>query len=61
LFKELAIAEKVTTQFRAELFNAFNTPTFGSPNLSVNSSAFGRITSQANSPRQIQFGLKFLW
>jgi hypothetical protein len=29
--------------------------------LSVTSSSFGQITSQANSPRQLQFGLKLLW
>lgn len=61
LFKEFRITERMLTQFRAEMFNAFNTPTFGSPNTSVTSSSFGVITSQANSPRQIQFGLKLLW
>lgn len=61
LFKEFRIRETITTQFRAEFFNAFNTPRFGNPNTGVTSNAFGVITSQANSPRQIQFGLKFLW
>ncbi len=61
LLKEFNITEKLLTQFRAEFFNAFNTPRFGSPNTSVTSSSFGRVTSQANAPRQIQFGLKFLW
>jgi hypothetical protein len=61
VFKEFGITEKLKTQFRAEFFNAFNTPQFGNPNLSVTSSSFGRVTSQSNSPRQIQFGLKFLW
>ena len=48
-------------QFRAEFLNAFNTPRFGSPNTSVTATAFGVINCQANSPRQTQFGLKFLW
>jgi len=61
LFKEFNITEKIRTQFRAEFFNAFNTPRFGSPNTRVTSSSFGRITSQANNPRQVQFGLKLLW
>ena len=61
LFKEFHVTERVVTQFRAEFFNAFNTPRFGSPNTSVTSAAFGVITSQANAPRQIQFGLKVLW
>jgi hypothetical protein len=41
--------------------NAFNTPRFGSPTTSVTSTIFGQIASQANSPRQLQFGLKLLW
>lgn len=61
LFKEFRIKERFLTQFRAEYFNAFNTPVFGNPNTSVTSGAFGVVTSQANSPRQIQFGLKLLW
>ena len=48
-------------QFRAEALNAFNTPRFSGPNTSVTSSSFGVITSQANSPRQIQMGLKILF
>ncbi len=48
-------------QFRTEFFNIFNTPRFSNPNTSVTSSSFGRITSQANDSRQVQFGLKFLW
>ncbi|MCC6540113.1 MAG: TonB-dependent receptor [Bryobacterales bacterium] len=61
LFKEFQVREKTTLQFRAEFFNAFNTPVFGSPNTSVTSNQFGVITSQANSPRQVQFGLKLLF
>jgi len=61
LFKEFSVVERVRLQFRAEFLNAFNTPRFGGPNTSVTSSSFGIITSQANSPRQTQFGLKFLW
>jgi hypothetical protein len=60
-FKEFRITEKLRTQFRAEFLNAFNTPRFGGPNTSVTSSSFGVITSQANTPRQIQFALKLLW
>jgi hypothetical protein len=61
LFKQFALVERVRAQFRVEALNAFNTPRFGSPNTSVTSSSFGVITSQANSPRQIQMGLKLLW
>ncbi len=61
VFKQFAPIEKLRIQFRAELLNAFNTPRFGSPTVSVTSSSFGIISSQANSPRQTQFGLKLLW
>jgi hypothetical protein len=61
LFKQFSITERLRTQFRAEFFNAWNTPRFGSPNTTVNSAAFGVITGQANAPRQIQFGLKLLF
>jgi len=52
------IREGSLLEFRAEAFNALNHPQFSPPNLTVGSSAFGKVTSQANSPRQVQFGLK---
>ena len=61
LFKDFAPKEWMRIQFRAEFLNAFNTPRFGTPNTSVTSSSFGAITTQANAPRQLQFGLKVLW
>jgi hypothetical protein len=61
LFKQFAPIERLRVQFRVEALNAFNTPRFGSPNTGVTSSTFGQITSQGNSPRQLQFGLKLLW
>ncbi|MFN0088284.1 MAG: TonB-dependent receptor domain-containing protein [Blastocatellia bacterium] len=61
LFKQFAPLERLRVQFRVEALNAFNTPRFGSPNTSVTSTTFGVINSQANSPRQLQFGLKLLW
>jgi hypothetical protein len=61
MFKQFQLREKFTMQFRTEFFNAMNTVRFGAPNTSVTSNAFGTVTSQANAPRQIQFGLKLLW
>ena len=65
LFKDFKLIEReggpLRLQFRSEFLNAFNTPRFGGPNTTVTSSSFGVITSQANAPRQIQFGLKLLW
>ena len=61
LFKEFFATEKVRVQFRAEFLNAFNRVQFGGPNTSVTSTSFGVISSQANSPRQLQFGLKIIF
>jgi carboxypeptidase family protein len=61
LFKQFTPRERLRIQFRAEAFNVFNRVQFGSPNTSVNSTSFGVITSQANTPRDIQFGLKVLF
>lgn len=61
LLKNTAITEGVTIQFRAEFFNAFNRVQFGSPNTSVTNASYTQVTSQANIPRQIQFGLKLLF
>lgn len=61
VFKNTPINERIRLQFRAEAFNAFNRAQFGNPNTSINSTAFGRISSQQNSPRGIQFALKLLF
>ena len=61
LFKEFHAIEKLRVQFRVEALNAFNRVQFSGPNTSVTSSSFGRVSAQANAPRQVQFGLKLLW
>jgi len=61
LFKEFLPREYLRIQFRAEFLNAFNRVQFSAPNTTVTSTSFGVISSQANSPRQIQFGLKLLF
>ena len=46
----------------AEIVNVFNSLQYGNPSLNLASPAsFGVITSQANTPRQIQLGLKFVF
>jgi hypothetical protein len=57
--KQFRLTERQVVQFRAEFFNAFNNVVFGAPGASLGSASFGIITSQANTPRQIQFGLKY--
>ena len=61
LFKQFAVTERVKAVLRGEAFNAFNTPAFSGPNTSVSDPNFGVITSQANSPRQLQVALKILF
>jgi hypothetical protein len=61
LFKEFSPVWRLKVQFRAEAFNVFNHVQFGNPDTGVTDTAFGQITSQANTPRQVQFGLKFLF
>jgi hypothetical protein len=58
LIKFIPIRESFNAEFRAEFFNAFNRPQLGNPNATFNGGSFGVITSQANAPRIIQFGLK---
>ncbi|MDX2154122.1 MAG: TonB-dependent receptor [Bryobacteraceae bacterium] len=58
LLKRVTFAERVTATFRAEFFNAFNRTVFGAPQSNVSNAQFGRITSQANTPRQGQLALR---
>jgi hypothetical protein len=60
LLKESKIGESATLQFRAEMFNVFNTPNFEQPNIFFGTPAFGRVLS-ARDGREIQFGLKLLF
>ena len=66
LFKNTALTERTSLQFRAEFFNVLNHPNFGTPNATVFSSgainaSAGLITALATTPRQIQFGLKAIF
>ena len=60
LVKNTAIA-KTTLQLRAETFNAFDRVQFNAPVTVTTSSDFGRITSQANAPRSVQFAVRLMW
>ena len=51
-------AETRRVEFRGELFNALNHPTFGTPSTTVNSSAGGQVSSTVNSGRVVQLALK---
>ncbi len=57
LAKTFSLTERFRLQFRAESFNATNTPYFGLPAANINTPGAGAITS-AGEPRRVQFGLK---
>jgi hypothetical protein len=56
--KQFRATERLNVDFRAEFFNLFNRVRWGDPNSTWTSANFGQIRSQANDPRQLQFGLK---
>lgn len=45
--------------FRAEAYNLTNSNFFGLPNLTFNSSNFGRLTTVQSAPRVLQFALRY--
>ncbi|MCC6858401.1 MAG: TonB-dependent receptor [Bryobacterales bacterium] len=58
--KQFRISEYRYIDFRAEFFNLPNSVSFGPPARNISSpTTFGQITSQINSPRNIQFALKY--
>jgi hypothetical protein len=71
LIKNVRLREPATLQFRTEVFNVFNHPNLGLPNLDLFvpdgtggatvSPAAGRITDTTTPGRQIQFGVKILF
>ncbi len=72
--REFPIYENLKLQFRAEAFNIFNHPNFGSINQNFGQRTFGQATStlanslggvsplyQTGGPRSMQFALKLLF
>ena len=61
-FKDFELREKMTLQFRAEVFNILNHPNLGQPANSLGASNFGVISSTGNYlPRNIQLALKLIF
>ena len=58
--KEFRLLEHLRLQFRFESFALTNTPRFGQAGGVLGTSTFGKITS-ADTPRNLQFGMKLLW
>lgn len=61
LFKNFPIRESIRAQFRFESFNTFNRVQFAAPNTTAGATAFGQVTAQANTPRQLQVALKIIF
>jgi hypothetical protein len=66
LFKDFRVREGKTVQFRAEMFNIFNTPQFSNPGANLSApNSFGVSLATISTPagfgtnRQIQFALRY--
>jgi hypothetical protein len=59
LGKQFHIKEGHTLELRGEFFNFPNTTSFGDFEGNINNAAYGRVSSQRVSSRQIQLGLRY--
>ena len=58
--KTISMTSKLRLDVRMEVFNLFNRRS-GARRTDFNNTNFGLITSQGNSPRQMQLGVKLYW
>ncbi len=58
IHKSFQIKERLRFTFRAEAFNAFNSPQFANPAANIEAATFGNITATSTASRTIQFGGK---
>ena len=56
--REFPVREGLVFRLEADAINAFNLVNWGSPNTTITSAAFGKITSQANLPRFVQLSAR---
>ncbi len=59
LFKDAWVSPKFKLRFETQIANAFNRTVFCDPNRNWSAASFGRVFAQCNSPRSVQFGLRF--
>ena len=59
MFKNFQVTEGARLQFRWEVFNLPNTPSFAAPNSVIDSPTAGRVTATSTDPRQMQIALKY--
>jgi len=60
LIKSFSIAERVKSEFRAQVYNLTNTPNFQDPDTNYNNGDFGQLTSVRQSPpdRELEVALR---
>ncbi len=71
VFKKTPITERISTEFRVEIFNLFNRTNWANPTATLSSSSFGQLTSTFSNgsapglgigePRNTQLALKIIW
>ena len=61
LRKNIPIVERLTLQFRFDVFDFLNHPNWSGPNTTPTSGAFGTITGKTNDDRQLQLSLKMIF
>lgn len=61
VMKKVRISEGLKLELRGEFLNAFNHVEFNNPETDPTNANFGRVTSQANLPRNVQIGLKLIF
>jgi hypothetical protein len=60
--KQVRITERQRLELSAQFLNLFNVVNFNNPSLNLNSPTnFGVFTSQANNPRRVLLGLRYLF
>jgi hypothetical protein len=57
----IGLGEERYFEFRAEAFNLFNNVVFNAPDGSISNTTFGQVTSQWNTPRELQMSLRFTY
>jgi hypothetical protein len=61
VYRRINFVRETYFQFRFEVYNTLNHPTFSTPVANVEAGNFGQVTSISNSPRQTQFAVKYIF
>jgi hypothetical protein len=59
IFKLFKLYERLDMKFEAQFGNLFNRTDFCDPDTNFSAGSFGTVNTQCNSPRSIQFALRF--